>query len=217
MAEAGDAKGVYMIKWEKKPLGFSIVMDTTGKNAYVSSIQSDINRNKGLKLAAQIVAINGTNQRDRKHTDILQSIKSAQLPITLKFQPRSFANDPKDDDELTDIPKVLTFKGAPASNAHRVNGYFELIKEKINDKHVWQRKDAEKDPILVWYWPNTKSNLDKSLWMIGRKSYVNKQGAYACVDSEVDIPTEVNKTWKAYDQSINEFVDAKIVIDQNNA
>jgi len=215
MAEA-DAKGVYTIKWDKKPLGFSIVMDTTGKNAYVSSIQNEANRKKGLKLAAQIVAINGDNQRDRKHTDILQSIKSAKLPITLKFQPRSFANDPKDD-ELTDVPKVLTFKGAPASNAHRVNGYFELIKNKINGKHVWQRKDEESDPILVWFWPKSKSELAEDLWMIGRKSYVNKQGAYACVNSDVDIPTQVNKTWKAFDQTAQKFVEAKIIIDQFEA
>jgi len=213
MAEAGDAKGVYTIKWDKKPLGFSIVMDTTGKNAYVSSIQNEANRKKGLKLAAQIVAINGTDQRDRKHGDILNSIKQAKCPITLKFQPRSFANDPKDDD-LTDIPKVLTFKGAPASNAHRVNGAFELIKQKINGKHVWQRKDKEEDPILVWWWPKAKSQLHEDLWMIGRKSYVNKQGAYACCDSAVDIPTQINKTWKAFDKTSSKFVDAKIIIAQ---
>lgn len=214
MAEAKN-QGVYTIKWQSKPLGFSIVMDTTGKNAYVSSIQNEANRQKGLKLAAQIVAINGANQRDRKHTDILNSIKTAKLPITLEFQPRSFANDPQEDDELTNIPKVLTFKGAPESNAHRVNGYFELTKQKINGKYVWQRKDEEQDPILVWYWPKAKSNLEKDLWMIGRKSYVNKQGAYACVDSTADIPTEIQKTWKAYDQAAGKFVDAEIIIDQS--
>jgi len=208
--------GVYSITWQKKPLGFSIVMDTTGKNAYVSSIQNNLNVSKGLKLAAQIIEINGKNQKDKKHADILTAIKGAKLPITLKFQPRSFANDPDDTGDLDEIPKVLTFKGAPASNAHRVNGYFELIHEKINDKHVWQRKDDEENPILVWWWPKEKSNLTNSLWMIGRKSHVNKQGAYACVASCEDIPTNIHKTWKAYDQDIRDFVDAKIIIDQSS-
>jgi len=214
MAEAKG--GVYEITWDKKPLGFSIVMDTTGKNAYVSSIQNNHNVKKGLKLAAQIIEINGNNQKDKKHADILTAIKGAQLPITLKFQPRSFANDPDDTGDLDEIPKVLTFKGAPESNAHRVNGYFELIHEKINDKHVWQRKDDETDPILVWWWPKAKSGLEKDLWMIGRKTYVNKQGAYACVDSCEDIPTNIHKTWKAYDQNLQTFVDAKIKIDQSS-
>jgi len=215
MAEAKG--GVYAIKWEKKPLGFSIVMDTTGKNAYVSSIQNNLNVSKGLKLAAQIIEINGKNQKDKKHADILTAIKGAQLPITLKFQPRSFANDPDDTGDLDEIPKVLTFKGAPESNAHRVNGYFELITQKINDKHVWQRKDEEDDPILVWWWPKAKSNLEKDLWMIGRKSYINKQGAYACVDSSEDLPTNIMKTWKAFDQGAQKFVDAKIIIAQSEA
>jgi len=214
MAEAKG--GVYTITWQKKPLGFSIVMDTTGKNAYVSSIQNNTNVSKGLKLAAQIIEINGTNQKDKKHADILTAIKGAQLPITLKFQPRSFANDPDDTGDLDEIPKVLTFKGAPASNAHRVNGYFELIHQKINDKHVWQRKDDEEDPILVWWWPKEKSKLTNSLWMIGRKSYINKQGAYACVDSCEDIPTNIHKTWKAYDQEKGKFVDADIIIAQSS-
>jgi len=214
MAEAKG--GVYTITWQKKPLGFSIVMDTTGKNAYVSSIQNNLNVSKGLKLAAQIIEINGANQKDKKHADILTAIKGAKLPITLKFQPRSFANDPDDNGDLDEIPKVLTFKGAPASNAHRVNGYFELITQKINDKHVWQRKDDEEDPILVWWWPKAKSNLEKDLWMIGRKSYINKQGAYACVDSTEDIPTNIMKTWKAFDQGAQKFVDAKIIIAQSS-
>lgn len=220
-------KGIYSLTWPKKPLGFSIVMDTTGKNAYVSSIQNTSNVQKGLKLAAQIVEINGKDQKNRKHSDILNSIKSANLPITLKFQPRSFANDPDaaaEDKALDNIPKVLTFKGAPESNAHRVNGYFELITTKINDRHVWQRKDELEDPILVWWWPKAKNGLGEDLWMIGRKSYVNKQGAYACVVSSEKLPTDIHKTWKAWDPTADnkktggkgDFVDAEIVIDQTD-
>lgn len=213
MAAAEAAKGAYEVIWEKKPLGFSIVMDTTGRNAYVSSIQNTGNVKKGLKLAAQIIEINGKNQKDRKHQDILIDIKGASLPISLKFQPRSFANEP--DDGLDDIPKVLTFEGAPESNAHRVNGPFELIKTEINDRHVWKRKDDLDDPIYVWYWPMEKSKLETNLWMIGRKSRVNQQGAYACCNADAKLPTEIKKTWKAWDQKKQLFVDADIVIHQS--
>merc|ERR1719273_1599648 len=88
-------KGSYAITWESKPLGFSIVMDTTGRNAYVSSIQKQDNLEKGLKLAAQIIKINGENVKQMKHGDILDRIRNARIPMELTFQPRSFANEPQ--------------------------------------------------------------------------------------------------------------------------
>jgi hypothetical protein len=89
----------YTIEWKAKPLGFSIVMDTTGKNAYVSSIQKEDNIKKGLKLAAQIVEINGQQAKNIKHQAILEMIKGATLPMNLKFQPRSFANETEKKEE----------------------------------------------------------------------------------------------------------------------
>merc|ERR1719244_2239399 len=87
--------GTYEIEWAGKPLGFSIVMDTTGKNAYVSSIQKEMNVQRGLKLAAQIIKVGDKNAQGVKHNDILDMIRRAKAPISLTFQPRSFANNPE--------------------------------------------------------------------------------------------------------------------------
>lgn len=206
-----ESDGTYEIVWEKKPLGFSIVMDTSGKNAYVSSIQKEQNKQKGLKLAAQIIKINGENVKNVDHKEILQKIKSAQLPITLVFQPRSFANDPKKDE----APTPIIFEGAKV-NQHRINGSFELTEQKCNGRCVWQRKDEETDPVLLWYWPVDQANntTGKSLWMIGRKSHQNKEGAYACCPSEEKYPTQITTPWQTYDADSGNFVESIISIKQ---
>jgi len=196
-----EAPGVYTIEWKKKPLGFSIVMDTTGKNAYVSSIQKEENKTKGLKLAAQIITINGHDVKNLDHKEILGKIKSAKLPIKLQFQPRSFANEPQDQN----IPNPLKFEGATV-NQNRINGYFELVKEKYNGRPQWQRNDALEDPVIVWYWPSTqpgniKAKINKDLWMISRRSQRDTQNAYACVHSNKDLPTDIENTkWQCYNQ-----------------
>lgn len=207
MAEAAT----YEIEWANKPLGFSIVMDTTGNNAYVSSIQKEENKRKGLKLAAQIIKINGKDVKGMEHKQILQHIKQAPLPIKLVFQPRSFANDPQQDQ----IPTPIHFKGAKV-NQNRINGCFELIKEKFNGKHQWQRKDEETDPIILWHWPSNQADnaTGKNLWMIGRKSNRNKEGAYACCDSNLELPTDIEKEWQCYDPSAGDFVKSVIQIAQ---
>lgn len=201
-----EQAGIYEIEWEKKPLGFSIVMDTTGRNAYVSSIQKEDNKKKGLKLAAQIIAINGTDVRKMDHKIILGKIKSAQLPIKLRFQPRSFANDPQEtsgQQEKENVPTPITFTGATV-NEHRINGCFELVKEMHNGRHQWQRNDDLEDPVILWYWPTTEANnsTGKNLWMIGRRSFRNSQNAYACCPSDVQYPTQINPEnvkWECYD------------------
>merc|ERR1719244_2171324 len=101
--------GTYEIEWAGKPLGFSIVMDTTGKNAYDSSIQKSLNVERGLKLAAQIVSVNGTKTEDQLHNEILNKIKNASTPIKLRFKPRSFANNP-DAAKKDQIPPFLQFE-----------------------------------------------------------------------------------------------------------
>jgi len=214
MAES-DAPGAYTISWAKKPLGFSIVMDTTGKNAYVSSIQKQENKNKGLKLAAQIITINKEPVKNLDHKVILNKIKAAKLPITLVFQPRSFANEPQN----SEIPTPIKFEGAEV-NQHRINGYFELTKEKYFGKHQWQRNDEEVDPIILWYWPQksaekTSTNeTGRDLWMISRKTHRNSENGYACVNSSADIPTDIEAKWECYDPTKGDFVKCKINIVQ---
>jgi len=209
----------YSITWENKPLGFSIVMDTTGRNAYVSSIQKQDNLSKGLKLAAQIIQINGDNVKQQKHGEILDKIRQAVLPMTLTFQPRSFANANSDQTQAEDeTPKGLLFGGAPRSASHRVDGLFLLIKnQEVNKRAFWQRKDEEEDPILLWYWPleggdSGASGMQEDLWMISRKSQLQTQNAYACCPSNVTNPLNINKPWKVWNQAKGEFIECNLTI-----
>lgn len=219
---AADSSSEYAITWVSKPLGFSIVMDTTGRNAYVSSIQKEENIVKGLKLAAQIVKIGATNVKQMQHSKILDFIRKEPLPMTLTFQPRSFAKETedgqkreiKDDDEL---PEAFIIQGAPASLEQRVNGMFEKVNDDAlrehNGRGVWQRRDGESDPILLWYWPKSVSNLNADLWMISRRSQLDKQGAYACLESNDVNPLNLHKyVWKVFDKNTGEFGETKIQI-----
>lgn len=218
MAEA-DQRGVYEITWREKPLGFSIVMDTSGKNAYVSSIQRAPNVQKGLKLAAQIIKVNGVGVKDMMHSDILTKIKQAKLPMTLTFQPRSFANESDNEDKNKNVPRRLEFKNAP-DDCNHVNGEFELLIKPINGRAAWQRKDDEKDPILLWFWPKIDPEnaqlLKRDLWMIGRRSRLNNQDAYACLDSSAEVPTAKDAVWKCYEKAKKSWKNTKLTIMQHS-
>jgi len=218
----------YSITWESKPLGFSIVMDTTGRNAYVSSIQKQDNLNKGLKLAAQIIKINNVNVKQKKHGEILDAIKKARLPMCLTFQPRSFANASSSGDASAtnenQKPIALLFGGAPATAANRVDGMFLLVKDKeVNGRACWQRKDEESDPIILWYWPleggeKGPSGMQENLWMISRASQLHTQNAYACCPSSVENPLTIDIQWKVWNKNQNKFVECQLSIaDQVNS
>lgn len=237
MAEAENSE--YTLQWSGKPLGFSIVMDTTGNNAYVSSIQKSENVSKGLKLAAQITAVNGKACKDLPHGQILRLIKEAATPINLTFQPRSFANNPESS-KKENIPPFLALKGATV-NQKRINGNFELIdpvKEKlnggkagkVNGRPVWKRvtkadeEDVSADPIYCWFWPaldatNKNQTGGKDMWMISRGSQIGKGGAYACVvlKENQTLPLDVDQNWQTWDQSAQKFVPSTIAIEDSKA
>lgn len=210
MAEAANSDE-YVLEWKKKPLGFSIVMDTTGNNAYVSSIQKKSNVEKGLKLAAQIISVNGIDVKGQTHSKILEQIKSASLPISLGFQPRSFANNPDNANSGDNYSPFLAFKGA-VTNKDRVNGGFKLVTQdselpqteckslkgnKAFGQPMWIRvqKSSEEpigdDQIYCWFWPASdaankkQTKTGENMWMISRGSQIGKGGAYACVVVEL--------------------------------
>jgi len=220
MAVTTEESQQYTITWNSKPLGFSIVMDTTGRNAYVSSIQKQDNLQKGLKLAAQIIKINGNDAKQKKHGAILDLIKKATLPMTLTFQPRSFATGAGENSTTATSsgpPLGLLFGGAPKSAAARVDGLFKLCKDKLNGRHIWQRQDDEEDPIILWYWPleggeSGPSGMAENLWMISRKSQLQTQNAYACVPEDIENPLNIREAWKVWDKKKNDFVACKLSI-----
>jgi len=214
-----EASQQYTITWDTKPLGFSIVMDTTGRNAYVSSIQKQDNLQKGLKLAAQIIKINGNDAKQKKHGAILDLIKKARLPMTLTFQPRSFATGAGEASANTSAgpPLGLLFGGAPESARNRVDGLFKLCKDKLNGRHIWQRQDDQDDPIILWYWPleggdEGPSGMQENLWMISRKSQLQTQNAYACVPEEIENPLNIREAWKVWNKETSTFIPCKLSI-----
>jgi len=220
------ADGSYTIQWGKKPLGFSIVMDTTGNNAYVSSIQEKANVKKGLKLAAQIVDVNGTATVGKKHQEILSIIKSVTPPVKLRFQPRSFANANSNDADKREIPEFMEITGAEGDNEGRINGKYQLVTNKddkryqVMGKPVWKKVDEEGlngDLIYCWHYPTDKSNFPVNLWMISRNSEITKGeegkkvGAYACfkvtgenkkkekLEDVIQFPTDTTElNWHLY-------------------
>jgi len=232
--------GSYTIQWSRKPLGFSIVMDTTGNNAYVSSIQEKRNVKKGLKLAAQIVEVNGKGTVGKKHQEILQIIKGVQPPVILRFQPRSFANQNADGDKR-DIPAFMEITGAEGEKEMRINGKYQLVTDKnhkryqVFEKPVWLKVDKEGlggDLIYCWYYPTKSSGLPTSMWMITRDSEISKGiegkdvGAYGCFKVEgkndkgekltdvIQYPTDTTDlNWHLFENG--QFVEKSIVIKTN--
>ena len=63
----------------------------------------------------------------------------------------------------------------------------------------------------LWFWPSTEKEnqklLGRDLWMIGRRSKLNKQDAYACVNCSDDVPTSPDLVWKCYEKSSGKWKD----------
>lgn len=79
-------EGLYEITFNQRPLGFSVIMDTRGKNAIVSSIQDDTNGKLGMKVASRIYEINGKRVDDLKHKDILKLMAQQPTPFYVVFK-----------------------------------------------------------------------------------------------------------------------------------
>ena len=79
-------EGLYELTFNQRPLGFSVIMDTRGKNAIVSSIQDDQNQNLGMKVASRVYEINGKRVDDLKHREILKLMSSQQCPFYVVFK-----------------------------------------------------------------------------------------------------------------------------------
>jgi len=79
-------EGLYEITFNERPLGFSVIMDTRGKNAIVSSIQDPNNEKLGMKIASRMYEVNGKRVDDIKHKDILKMIGTAEVPFYIVFR-----------------------------------------------------------------------------------------------------------------------------------
>ena len=79
-------EGLYEITFNQRPLGFSVIMDTRGKNAIVSSIQDDTNGKLGMKVESRIYEINGKRVDDLKHKDILKLMAQQPTPFYVVFK-----------------------------------------------------------------------------------------------------------------------------------
>lgn len=76
---------IYNITFEKKPLGFTIWKDSSGRNAKVIRIDSAEAGKSGVRLGSRLIKVGGTDVENFKHQDILDAIKAAPTPIELTF------------------------------------------------------------------------------------------------------------------------------------
>lgn len=79
-------EGLYEITFHERPLGFSVIMDTRGKNAIVSSVQDDNNKSLGMKVASRMYEVNGKRVDDLKHKEILKLISACECPFYVVFR-----------------------------------------------------------------------------------------------------------------------------------
>jgi len=79
-------EGFYEITFNQRPLGFSVIMDTRGKNAIVSSVQDESNEKLGMKVASRVYEINGKRVDDLKHKEILKILASQATPFYVVFK-----------------------------------------------------------------------------------------------------------------------------------
>jgi len=85
-AEYYKQEKLYEITFNERPLGFSVIMDTRGKNAIVSTVQNENNAKAGMKVASRIYDVNGKFVYDMKYKDILKIIGEQQLPFYIIFR-----------------------------------------------------------------------------------------------------------------------------------
>jgi len=81
-----NEEGLYEIKFDKKPFGFSIITGINDTNAIVSAIQDENYKKLGLKVASRIHKVNNIHVYGKKFDDILEIIAHQQLPINIVFK-----------------------------------------------------------------------------------------------------------------------------------
>merc|ERR1712198_511720 len=102
----------------------------------------------------------------------------------------------------------------------RVNGFYEIDKVKVNGRSCWRKtKGVEDDNIICYFWPSDGPGnhlVKKDLWMVARESTLNTDQAYACCESSLQTPLEIDEetAWKVFDKKTRKFVDCKLKIDQ---
>ena len=81
-----ETAGLYQITYNKRPLGFTVMMDTRAKNAIITSIQDEKNTALGMTVGSRIYEINGRHVYNLKHKKILQLMTQQSLPFHVVFK-----------------------------------------------------------------------------------------------------------------------------------
>jgi len=100
-------------------------------------------------------------------------------------------------------PEKLKVFGREGFNAPRINGNYQLRKQKIGDRCSYIKMNNEENKMVIWYWK------EKNVWMMTRLSMVNTESAYACVQENAADPTVVSKPWNVYDKTAGSHVPDK--------
>ena len=78
-------QGIYLLTYISRPFGFSGIGDDHEKDVIVSSVQNDINFERGLIMASRMYGINDYTVIGKQHEDILNLVLSLPLPIDIYF------------------------------------------------------------------------------------------------------------------------------------
>jgi len=76
----------YMVPFESKPLGFTVVQDKEERNAKVSKINTKKASKDGVLIGSYITAVNADQVFGLQHQDIIGCINNSKFPLTLTFR-----------------------------------------------------------------------------------------------------------------------------------
>lgn len=99
---------------------------------------------------------------------------------------------------MTDPPTEIQVKGRRGASAKRLNGTYKLRKQLVGKRPSYIKVQSDTaDKMVIWFWSSNK------VWMMTRKTMINTDSAYACVQDNASEPTKVTEPWKVYDKSVS--------------
>ena len=75
-------EGIYSMKFDSRPMGFTVIMDSRGRNAIVVNTGGY----KELVPASRLYGINDIYVNGMKHKDILKTVVSTPMPMNIYFR-----------------------------------------------------------------------------------------------------------------------------------
>lgn len=101
-------------------------------------------------------------------------------------------------ESVAHAPNQIEVQGTIGSNADRLNGMYKKRKQEVGGRPSYVKISKNADKMVIWFW------LAKKVWMMTRKSMINTDSAYACVQDDALQPCEIRSIWKVFDKKAGE-------------